>query len=497
MTKEKAKQFFAQDNISKIFCSKAFVWCWLAIVFICWATGGWVAGFIIAAVVAGLILCLCKDTMPVTTILWTFLFMLGINRHKLQGMGGLIAAVAFIIVGAIVNLIRFKPSFRFLSYKKVSVTTVATIVFCLANVLSGIARAERYQNFAEHGLYATVVGILCVVLALGYIFFSATMSGGEDGKRVINHLLYLMFASSVVIVLQLIVYYLRIGGFEAVIDGFIYKSVEIGWGGANNYSIILAMMMPATLYYATHNGKFAPLYLIYAIVQYFFVFMSASRGAILFGALGLITATGMCVCKSEYRGRTVATIVVILCVGVFGFMAYADRINVVMSRIMSKALDGSGRSTLWDDAIKNFKDNPIFGAGFDFNLGGHVSRSDGYTPYWYHSTLFQALGASGIVGFIAWIILEYSRLRAFFTQRSIEKWFLLIGFGIFWLYALIDVFYYTPNGLLYLFMFTIATEKSVEPKKLRPYTFELIERKAMERKCRQEYTRDTTSNAEN
>lgn len=60
-----------------------------------------------------------------------------------------------------------------------------------------------------------------------------------------------MFASSVVIVLQLIVYYaMRGGGFKAVIDGFMRKDVELGWGGPNNYSIILAMMTPATLYFA-------------------------------------------------------------------------------------------------------------------------------------------------------------------------------------------------------------------------------------------------------
>lgn len=73
----KIKDILKQENVSKTFCSKAFVWCWLTIVFVCWATGGWIAGFIMAAVAACVILCLCKDTMPVIAILWTFLFMLG------------------------------------------------------------------------------------------------------------------------------------------------------------------------------------------------------------------------------------------------------------------------------------------------------------------------------------------------------------------------------------------------------------------------------------
>lgn len=474
-----------------MFESKIFVWCWLAIVFICWVSGGWIAGFIIAAVLAGVMLCLCKDTLPVLTILWTFMFMLGQNRHKLQGMGWLIAAVIFIVIGAIVNIVRFRPSFKFLNYKKITVTTLAIIVFCAATMISGIARAERYENFSKHGLYATIVGLLCVVLAAGYIFFSATVSGGKDGKRVLNHVLYLMFASSVVIVLQLIVNYARLGGVSAIVDGFVKKDVEIGWGGPNNYSIVLAMFLPATFYFAIKNGKFSPLYLVYGIVQYFFVFMSASRGAILFGAIGMLVSVGISVYKSEYRGRMIVAIELLCAVAVVVFMAYADEIYDMMGGIMGKGLSENGRIPLWKDAIKNFKDNPIFGTGFDFNLGAHVSaESDGYTPYWYHSTFFQALAATGIVGFVAFVYLELSRARAFLTKTSVEKWFVLVGFAIFWAYAMIDVFYYAPNGLLYLFMFTLAIEKSVEPEKLCPITFELIDKKRLQKKCIQEYKRD-------
>ena len=41
---DKIKSFFREENAAKIFESKEFVWVWLAIVFICWITGGWVAG---------------------------------------------------------------------------------------------------------------------------------------------------------------------------------------------------------------------------------------------------------------------------------------------------------------------------------------------------------------------------------------------------------------------------------------------------------------------
>ena len=54
---------------------------------------------------------------------------------------------------------------------------------------------------------------------------------------------------------------------------------------------------------------------------------------------------------------------------------------------------------------------------------------------------------------------------------------MLFGYAVFWLYGMVDVFYYTPNGLLSLFFITLAIEKSVESSKLRPYSLVYIERK--------------------
>ena len=167
-------------------------------------------------------------------------------------------------------------------------------------------------------------------------------------------------------------------------------------------------------------------------------------------------------------------------------MAYAKEINEIFARMMSLGLDSNGRAgegQLWADAITNFKANPIFGTGFDYHLGYHVPEAarDGYTPYWYHSTFFQALASMGIVGFLAWVNLEASRLRAFVTDVSPEKIFMLFAYGIFWGYGLVDVFYFTPNGLLFLFMITLAIEKSVETARLRPITVKFLDRKFTER----------------
>ena len=76
------------------------------------------------------------------------------------------------------------------------------------------------------------------------------------------------------------------------------------------------------------------------------------------------------------------------------------------------------------------------------------------------------------------------------TKTSVEKWFALVGFAIFWAYTMIDVFYYAPNGLLYLFMFTLAIEKSFDPSKLRPITFDLIDKKRMQKRCVEEYKKN-------
>lgn len=467
------KRTFTEANISKFFNSREFVWLWAVIVFICWISGGWIAGLIIAALLMCFILSLCRDTMPAVAILWTFLFMIGINRHKLQGFAPLISAVAFIVIGLIVNVIRFRPSFKFLSYKTVKATTVGTLAFCATVMLSGIAMHDRNLGAAF------IIIALCVLLALGYLFFSATISGGEDGKRFLNYVLFLMLVSGVLITVQLFVNYIRMGSMSAVIDSFTYKTCDLGWGGPNNYSIILAMMIPSTIFYAVKHGKFSPLFLILAAVQFLLVLMSGSRGATLFGGLILTVALGYAVVKSEYRARMVITLIVLLDITLFAVMLYGKEVVGALSSMLNKGLDASGRGELYRDAIELFKWQPIFGVGFDYRLGGLAG--DGYSPFWYHSTFFQSLASTGIVGFLALAYLAFSRYRTFLTDIDPAKLYLLAGFLIFDLYALTDVFFFTPNGLLYLFIMTLAAEKALPLNSGRPLAFTRLEMRQLKK----------------
>ena len=66
----------------------------------------------------------------------------------------------------------------------------------------------------------------------------------------------------------------------------------------------------------------------------------------MFGAIGLVAGVGLCVYKGKYRGRAIITVCLTIVVGIFVFMAYADKIHDVMGGIMSRALDGSGRDVL-------------------------------------------------------------------------------------------------------------------------------------------------------
>lgn len=471
--KEKLKGFFGADNMQRLFESREFVWIWAAIVLICWVTNGWIAGFIIAALTAGAILCLCRDTLPVLTILWTFVFMLGINRHALSGNLAVAFAVIPIIIGFIVNIVRFKPKFGFLSYKSIKVTTVAVLTFFAAVAVSGIAMHGRNLGAAF------IVVAICVLFPLAYLFFSATISGGEDGKRAIKYLLFVIFVSGLIISLQLIIRYFQLGGITAVKETFSQKSMDIGWGGPNNYSIVLAMGIPATLYYGLKYGKYSPLFIVLAVVQILLVFLSRSRGSILFGGLVMIVVAGYAVVKCEYRGRMVATCVIVLMLGLFLFMYNGKVISGMLAEVLGMGLDNNGRTPLWDTAIELFKRQPIFGVGFDYNLGGMAS--DSYTPYWYHSTFYQALASTGIVGFLGWIYLELARLRVFFTELTSEKLFLTGCFAAFWLYALTDVMYFTPNGLIFLMVITLVMEKTLTEKQGRPLLTVKLEREIQKR----------------
>ena len=106
----------------------------------------------------------------------------------------------------------------------------------------------------------------------------------------------------------------------------------------------------------------------------------------------------------------------------------------------------SGRIELYKAAIEAFLSSPITGIGTALTVVYDV------TP-WYHSTLFDTLASTGVVGLVMFIIHMFQKYRLLFKNRKDPfVFFVFIGFICSGLYGMIDVAYY---NLIWLMMFAI------------------------------------------
>lgn len=104
-------------------------------------------------------------------------------------------------------------------------------------------------------------------------------------------------------------------------------------------------------------------------------------------------------------------------------------IKYIMQRFSAVSQDGgSGRITIWLNAINTFKENPVFGIGINSTIEyslAHYSRGN-----YVHNSLLEVLGETGVLGFMLymffWISIFYYSIKLISINKKTT--FLLIAF---------------------------------------------------------------------
>lgn len=127
-------------------------------------------------------------------------------------------------------------------------------------------------------------------------------------------------------------------------------------------------------------------------------------------------------------------------ISVFLFLANMGMIDKFFNKLDSAGVTSSvqsmsGRTIIWEAAIREYKNNPLFGYGFTL-WGDEYRRSIGLNyAYHAHNQILQTMamaGTSGLVGLIAFIALATVRaIRAFKTTSGVSVALLmLLGFRL-------------------------------------------------------------------
>jgi hypothetical protein len=148
-----------------------------------------------------------------------------------------------------------------------------------------------------------------------------------------------------------------------------------------------------------------------------------------------------------------------------GFVVFAiafvaifwDQLNIIIQLYLNRGMGDSGRYSLWRQCFDHFLNNPIFGRGF-YSLDIYTPNSfDSFSfdlvPDFAHNTVFELLGATGIVGFIGYSIYRISTLVLAFYRTSKERLLLVMGASLIVMASLLDNYIFQIFGPVY---YTVA-----------------------------------------
>lgn len=432
------------------------------LMFIGWCFKIWVPMLCIAVVFALLPLFFDKKTNHLLCLLSSFTFVISSPRHKLDDYAPLLVLVILLLAAMIFSLVRYKRDFTVLHPARIKGFHCALIALIIPFALGGVGSPY------EHPLAVLAAFALIFVMAIGYTFFFVTNCDGEEKSKLPEYMLKVLFVSGIVISLEMIVYIARLESFDLFVELVKKKTVNMGWAGANNVAPVLAMSIPASLYFCIKKSKFTPVYALVALAEFALVLTTGCRGAILFTTIALPAMLLYVMTKCENKlafGITIsaAFAAAVVVVGLFG-----GEVSKLISNILSRGLHNNGRAPLYKEALEAFKKWPVFGAGWDYRLG--ELALDNYSPYWFHSTLVQIIANMGLVGAISFAAFYFWRYRSMLVLRkNTAVLALLFAVGIFDASGMVDVNFFGPTFFVILLCASLAVDVNLPEDKCRAF----------------------------
>lgn len=451
------------NAVNRFYGSDWFIALNALLVLLAWILNIWAAMICVIVALGSASLFISRDVKQLFPALFMFSFTIGVNHKTLDNFAPMLCLIIVLFVGILFNLIFFKRRLDPLKPSNIKGFTCSLIALVIPFALGGVGSPY------EHPLAVVAALALIFVMALGYCCFFVSLNDAPDKQDLPKYVLKILFASGIVISIQLLINYARFDSIDQILEAIALKNVHLGWAGPNNSAPMLSMSIPATLYFCIKKNRLTPIFAALALLEYVLIIATGCRGAVLFTTLAMPAMLFYVAVKSENRLSFCLTVCVLFAVAVFLLAYFGKETAQVLSVMLNKGLDSSGRdSALYPEAWSVFKAHPIFGAGFDYRLGELVHNN--YTPYWFHSTALQIVATMGIVGVISFAFFYFWRYRTFLTlAKNPAVLALLAGHALFDAYGMIDTNFFGPSFFLMLLIMTIAVEVNLPANKCRAF----------------------------
>lgn len=416
-----------------------------ALVVIFWATEAMVAGFVTLLLIISFLLVVKRDLTPCLPILICVYCVIS------KGEFPPYFAYMFIILVPVFAAL----TFHFVYYKNDNIKGGAfglAYLFVAASMFMGGVMSNQINNELKGLAFAAFLGLVPFAVYELIVNGCDGLSNKDFVKYVCRAFAFLGF----LITVQLLIYYIRV--WQGIIpEG---SEVHLGWGISNGAATVLLATMPVTMYVAVSDKKLwrSVIFAVLTLVQMLAIIATVSRGAILIGIVQFILMILASVVFNKHRKIYLIIYALFAIAAVVICVLMKSQIIEFIERAFSNGLDGSGRDKLYEEAVRVFKENPLFGVGFGYV--GDNSYLNTHPMYYFHSTFFQTLASLGLFGFAASVFMYYKRVKFAFSKcRSFNVFLIVSCFG-FEGYAMINTFTFLAiPGLMLIAILTAVNER--------------------------------------
>lgn len=456
-TFEKIKNSKAVNILKSILSSKYFPFAGAAVMVLCYYLSWDIVAIYYIGITGALTLLLLDDVTPVIS---NFLFICVFSSLKntpflLAGGGSdyyfrpeILGQIIFIAVLFISSAI-----YRFVLTcikRQFKVTPMFTgmCALCAVLLLNGVfAKNYDIKNLVFGGL-------ISVCLLSVYIIFKDSLKLTEKS---FENIAFAFIALSALLIIELFVIYVTKK--DIFINGKINRATIIfGWGVYNTYGLYIVMCIPAATYLAAKK-KFGFGFTIYSLLILAATVLCCSRQAM----LGAAVIYPLCIIIMLVKGKSrLANLIVVGAAAVAGIIlacVFSKHIYSFIKEIMANivvngTLNGSGRWSIWQEALYYFESSPVFGAGFFVKFEHWKDTGNGILPHLCHNTVLQIMCSCGVLGIVVYAVHRVQTAVCFFKNVTPERTFIAIAVLGMLLLSLLDthIFNILPTILYSFFM---------------------------------------------
>lgn len=457
VTIEKIKNSKPVNILKSILSSKYFPFAGAAVMILCYYLSLDIVAIYYIGVTGVLTLLLLDDITPVIS---SFLFICVFSSLKntpflLTGAGsdyyfrpeilGQIIFIAVLFISSALYrfvLVAIKKQF------KVTPVFIGMCALCAVLLLNGVFA----KNYDVKNL---VFGGLMTVCILGvYIIFKDSIKLTEKS---FEYIAFAFLALSALLIIELFVIYVTKK--DIFIDGKINRgAIVFGWGVYNTYGLYIIMCIPAVTYLAAKK-KYGFGFTVYSLFVVAAAVLCCSRQAMVGAAVIYPLCLVILLVKGKNRianliviGATTVAGIILACI--FSKQIYAFIKEIMENIIVNGTLNGSGRWSIWQEALCYFEASPLFGAGFFVKFEHWKDTGNGILPHLCHNTVLQLMCSCGVVGIIAYAVHRVQTVICFFKNVTPERTFIALAVLGMLLLSLLDthLFNILPTILYSFFM---------------------------------------------